>query len=186
MPSADDDAANVAARRRGAKAAPRTTVSPGAAPAPVERASAATGQTVAAAAPDSIVVSRTVLAEHVLATDGVVAFGDPGARYTAILSPGSATPLRGDYVQATCDVYEAMIPLRATSPVERLLWRRGWLIRRDVHESVLAAHAVAVAEGTAGTARPAALDPTLAQQAPPLDPSVRPEAALADSQVATS
>ncbi|MBC8092159.1 MAG: hypothetical protein H7Y15_09530 [Pseudonocardia sp.] len=118
--------------------------------------------------PEEIAVSRSVVAEHVLRTDGRRAFGDPSV-YTAILGPGSVVPLRGDYVRASCDVYETMIPERATTAVERLLWRRGWLIRADVHAAVLAAHEAAVVAGTAGVPVPASLDVTGVDPRPPLD-----------------
>jgi hypothetical protein len=109
--------------------------------------------------PSRIMVGRHVVAEHVYASDGPSFFGQASQIYSAILPPGTAVPLKGDYVRASADVFEVMIPPRAKTAVERLLWRAGWLVRRDVHEAVLAAHALTVAEGTVSQAPPAQFAP---------------------------
>ncbi len=159
MPSAEpDDAAAAAAARRGRKGAPASTLSPAPDPLPV---------TPVEPPPGEISVPRSVVAEHVLRTDGIRAFGDP-TNYTAILGPGAATPMGGDYVTASCDAYETMIPERATTSVERLLWRRGWKIRADVHARVMEAHAAAVAAGAVGVPQPASLDVDGVEPVPPM------------------
>lgn len=107
-------------------------------------------------APAQVLVARTVVPESYLPRAGFPAIGD-GTLYHAVIPPGHAAPRSGDYVTASCEVRETMIPPNSRTPVERTLWGRGWLVDRAVHEAVLRYHAHAVATGTVGQADGAAL-----------------------------
>lgn len=127
---ADDATAALAARRRGRKSGRRTAPPPVPAPQAPE---AAPGEEP----PTQIKVSRSALADYLLRTDGYREFGRPAGVYEPVLSPGKTVPLRGDYVTADFDAWEELIPLRAKTPVTRLLFRRGWFVRRDVYDEIV-------------------------------------------------
>lgn len=46
------------------------------------------------------------------------------------------TPHAANYVPAEFDAHETMVPLMAKRPVARLLWRKGWRVRKDFYEEV--------------------------------------------------
>lgn len=152
-PAPDDDTAGtaaLAARRRGKKA----QTGP---PAPVP---GGTPAAVAGAVPHQVVASRTLVSAHLgaegppNATGGVFLSGRP-----LILEPqptsAVALPDDADYVIAECDAEESMVPSGCITPISRTLWFKGYRIRRDLYEAVLAAHAAAVADGRATDAAPA-------------------------------
>ena len=148
-----ESATELAARRRATRnPTPVTTMPAGAPPAPV-----ATG------VPDRVVASRALVAAHLGAGGPAALAGGVFAGRPAILEPMPATaavlPQDADYVTAACDAEEAMVPPGCYTPVTRLLWHKGYRIRRDLYDAVLAEHARNTAAGAPTTAAPAALPP---------------------------
>jgi hypothetical protein len=46
------------------------------------------------------------------------------------------TPHADNYAVAEFDAHESMVPAMAKQPVSRLLWRKGWRVRKDFYEEV--------------------------------------------------
>lgn len=169
--------AAVAARRRSRKAPPPP---PAAAPAPPEVAAAADAADGDAEAPVPVIVSRAALADYLQRADGAQAnFGSWGTMSTAlpaVLAPHQGIPVRGRYVRAEFDATEQMIPPRARTPVNRLLFRAGWHVREDVYAEILRQHR----EGTSFEAiAPAEVEPPMKNPEHVPDPAVVPVGAPA-------
>jgi len=123
---------------------------------------------VGGAVPTHVVASRALVAAHLGAGGPAYATGGVFADRPLILEPVPATAAAlpvddGNYAIAECDADEAMTPPGCYTPVSRLLWRRGYRVRRDLYEAVLAAHAAGVVTGTETAAAPAALPPGVDQ-----------------------
>jgi len=152
MVTKPESATELAARRRATRNPTPTPMAAGALPAPV-----------AATVPNRVVASRALVAAHVGAGGPAAPTGGVFAGRPAILEPMPATaaalPQDADYVTAACDAEESMVPPGCYTPVTRLLWQRGYRIRRDLYDAVLAEHARNTAAGAPTAAAPAALPP---------------------------
>lgn len=152
MVTKPESATELAARRRATRNPTPTPMAAGALPAPV-----------AATVPDRVVASRTLVAAHVGAGGPAAPTGGVFAGRPAILEPMPATaavlPQDADYVTAACDAEESMVPPGCYTPVTRLLWHKGYRVRRDLYDAVLAEHARNTAVGAPTAAAPAALPP---------------------------
>jgi hypothetical protein len=116
-----DDAAQLKGRRRTAAARSVRTVQ----------------NTILSQAPDTRPDSGTVGAA--MRRSSKVLF-QPGEQ-PAVMQAGGFAPeatLIGDYVRAECDVTESFVPKNARTPVSRILWCKGALVRRDIYELHLA------------------------------------------------
>lgn len=65
------------------------------------------------------------------------------------------TPRADNYVLAEFDASESMVPVGAKQPVSRLLWRKGWRVRKDFYAEVCKRRSAADQE--AARVSPAAL-----------------------------
>ncbi|MBA2695557.1 MAG: hypothetical protein H0U62_06855 [Actinobacteria bacterium] len=152
MVTKPESATELAARRRATRNPTPTPMAAGASPAPV-----------AATVPNRVVASRTLVAAHVGAGGPAAPTGGVFAGRPAILEPMPATaaalPQDADYVTAACDAEESMVPPGCYTPVTRLLWHKGYRVRRDLYDAVLAEHALNTAAGAPTTAAPAGLPP---------------------------
>lgn len=159
--------ADVAARRRNRKSAVPAEHPTGAPPAPVD------GTT-----PVAVIASRTTVSGFVTGSParpvGGVWMGEPLVLETMPGAVGGIAPENPRYVIAACDAEEHVVPPGCYTPVSRLLWRRGYRVRRDLYERVMAEHAARVAADIATVAPPAALPPGI--DAPPADALVDPPA----------
>ena len=159
MVTKPESATELAARRRATRNPTPTPMAAGASPAPV-----------AATVPDRVVASRALVAAHLGAGGPAAPTGGVFAGRPAILEPMPATaaalPQDADYVTAACDAEESMVPPGCYTPVTRLLWQRGYRIRRDLYDAVLAEHARNTAAGAPTTAAPAALPPGITDVPP--------------------
>jgi len=167
----ESSAAAIAARRRRGRVAATAEAPPGSEPAPVD------GQT-----PVTVIASRTLVASISVGEGGLarpvggVWLGEPLVLPTAPSRYQGVLPHNPRYVIAECDAEETMIPPGCRTATARVLWTRGQLVRRDLYEAVLAAHA---AKPDPTAAEPAALPPgitdpppdALAATAPPADPA---------------
>jgi hypothetical protein len=134
-----------------------------------------------------VLVASALVAEFAAQTyNGLTAAWMPGLQpgYQPLVQPTSnaygVMPHAQHYVTAEFDADESMVPPGARQPVSRLLWLRGWRVRKDLYDAVCARRSEADQE--AARLAPAKLP----EGADALPPDTEPEAAAAVTAAQTS
>ena len=81
----------------------------------------------------------------------------PGEHPPIVQTGGFVPPakLADLYTEADCDVTESIVPRNATTPISRMLWTKGSLVRNDIY-----AQWEAIRDATAETAAESEVDKT--------------------------